>query len=318
MAYHLRDYAKSIFITMSHYFLIGSVVCLVSLSLSETLLGQRNLDRASINHVRLSNRLYVLESNNGNIVAMINKDGRCLLVDSPPAQLYPKYRDKLKSLGTRQITSIINTHWHAESVGFNDQIRESGGMIVAHENTRERMSTEQVLSEVMIPPARDEALPMITLTESMTIYNYDEPIMLLHVPRAHTDSDVIVWFPQSNVMVLGDCFLNGLYPFIDIEGGGSVEGLIRAIEMALLLIDEETKLVPAHGSIGNVDDLQEYLKFLRVIRDKIKKAILTRTKYEDISIVELVAGFEKWKWALVNGEQLKRNFYESLISEKKY
>ncbi len=287
----------------------------IFLFLSSQTIAQGNFNEVSVNEFKLTKNIFMLQGAGGNVGLVLSKDGRALVIDSQYEQMNDKLRAKIKALGGKQIHSIINTHWHSDHTGGNSLFQKTGSIIIAHENARQRMSMEQVREDRIIPPVDDAALPVITFSEGMQLYQYDEPVMLFHVHDAHTDGDVIVWLPQSNVIHLGDCFFHKRFPFIDIESGGTVSGLINAIELVLLLIDEDTQIIPSHGPVANYQDLTGYLKFLTIIRDKINRALSAGIALSDVHTGALIKGYELWAWPLVSAERLKTIFYNSLARE---
>ena len=177
----------------------------------------------------------------------------------------------MRGISDAPVRFVINTHYHGDHVGGNEAVGERGGVIVAHDNIRQRMTTEQVSVFLgrTTPPYPAGALPVVTFNDRVTLHINGESVTAYHVPRGHTDGDSIVHFPDSNVIHMGDLYFNGLYPFIDLDGGGNVDGFIAGADLALKLANEDTKIIAGHGPLGTREDLAGYRAFLASARDRV-------------------------------------------------
>lgn len=234
-----------------------------------------------IRTTKLAENVYMLAGAGGNLGVSVGEDG-VLLIDSEYAQLTEKVTAAIAELSDKPIRFVVNTHWHFDHVGGNESLASAGALIVAHESVRERMSSEQVLGALgrRIPPSPAAALPVITYTEAMTFHWNGDEVRVLHVDPAHTDGDSFVRFRKANVLHVADVFFNGMYPFIDVEAGGSIDGMIKAVDRALELADEDTKIIPGHGPLAGAADLRAYREMLVTARDHIR-ALVEQGKSRD-------------------------------------
>jgi cyclase len=222
----------------------------------------------------LSATVTLVEASGGNVAVSAGEDGVFIIDD----QYKPNIDQLLAAIGTisdRPVRFVINTHYHGDHVGGNEAVGNGGGVIIAHDNIRKRM-TETQFSRFMgteTPPWPGAALPVVTFNDRVTLHLNGEPVTAYHVPRGHTDGDSIIHFPQSNVLHMGDIFFNGLYPYIDLDAGGTVQGLIAAVETGLELADDETKIIPGHGPLSDRAGMQAYHAMLVEIRDRVQALI---------------------------------------------
>lgn len=231
----------------------------------------------------LGDDVHMLTGAGGNLAACVADDG-VLLIDSEYAQLTDKVLDAIKSVTDKPIRIVVNTHWHFDHVGGNERLAKEGALIIAHENVRQRMSVEQVLRGMgrRIPPSPEAALPDITFKDSLTFHWGEEEVRVIHIDPAHTDGDSIVHFRKANVLHLADVYFNGTYPFIDVNAGGSIDGMIKGVDAGLALADDKTKIIPGHGPLSNVAELREYRAMLVTVRDRVKSLREQGKSREDV------------------------------------
>lgn len=170
---------------------------------------------------------------------------------------------------------VINTHWHGDHSEGNENFTKKGSVIVSHENSRQRLTTDQFIELFnMKAPARPfEGLPSVTFMQDMKFHERGETIHVFHVPNAHTDGDAIVHFQTSNVLHTGDVFIRQGLPFVDAPHGGSVAGIVAACERLLAICNDETKIIPGHGAVGKRQDVADYLQMVKAVRDKVAEGI---------------------------------------------
>ncbi len=227
-------------------------------------------------------------------------------------------RETVHQSGATPIRFVINTHWHGDHTGGNENFGEAGAIIVAHDNVRKRMSTEQFSAFFgqTSPPSPDAALPVVTFTDTVTLhFNFnDEEIYIFHVDPAHTDGDSIIWFRNANVVHMGDVFFAGRYPYIDLGSGGSIDGLIGAANRVLASIDPETRIIPGHGPISRIDDLQEYREVLTTVRARVTRHIAQgRSMDETIAARPGAEWDDVWGAGFINPEQFVEFVYASIM-----
>ena len=220
---------------------------------------------------QLGENLTLLSGPGGNVVVLHGADG-LVVVDTFVAPAWPKLEQSLAALGA-PVKFVINTHWHFDHTDNNAPLHAAGATVVAHANTRRRMSEPHHLAvlELDFPPSPASALPQRVFTDRYTLEANGERLELSHVPPAHTDTDVTVRFEHANVMHAGDVFFNGRYPYIDGSTGGRVDGMIAASDRLLSRADTGTKIVPGHGPLATRADLVKYRDMLSTAADRVRK-----------------------------------------------
>ncbi len=266
---------------------------------------------------KVSDKIYMIqEAGSGNIGVYIGKNG-VFMIDDQFADHSEQITALIKTVTDKPISFILNTHWHGDHTGGNKVMNTEDVIVIAHENVRKRMSTEQFNKawNRTTPPSPSAALPEITFTEDMTFYLDEEPIMIFHIHNAHTDGDALVYFPESNVLHMGDTYFQGKYPFIDLSSNGSVHGYVKAVKKGLLLSDEQTKIIPGHLNISNKKELSDYLIMLEEIRDKVAEQIAEGKTLEEVKAATEITktyddlGYGDW---FINATFMRQTFYESL------
>lgn len=241
-----------------------------------------------------NNGTYMLVGKGGNIGLSVGDDG-VLLIDSQFEQLTGKILSAIyNKITDKPVKFVINTHWHQDHTGGNENLVNNGSIVIAHENVRERLSTEQFVDFLNreYKPAPINALPTITYNDSITFYFDDDKIDLYHLPNAHTDGDSIIYFNKRNVIHTGDVYVNGRYPFIDHSSGGSIDGIITGIEKIISIIDNETKIIPGHGLLSNLDELQDYLHMLKDIRQQVETMVKNKYNLEEIIKSDITSDYD--------------------------
>ena len=214
--------------------------------------------------------IYMLTGKGGNIGLSTGKSG-VLLIDDQYAPASGEILAAIADKTSDPVRFVVNTHWHGDHTGGNENMGKAGAVIVAHENVRKTMSKDQFVAvfDMKVPASPEIALPVITFTESMNFHWNDDTIEVMHVAPAHTDGDSVIFFHQANVIHAGDTFFNKMYPFIDVTTGGSINGMIAATEKLLARANDKTKIIPGHGPLADKNDLQAYRDMLVTMQKSI-------------------------------------------------
>ena len=222
----------------------------------------------------LSSTVTMIKGKGGNIAVSSGKDG-VFIIDDQLKPLTDQLLASIAKVSEQPIRFVINTHYHGDHVGGNETLGAAGSVIIAHDNIRKRMTSEQ-FSNFMnstTPAWPKDSLPVVTFNDQVTLHLNGEAVTVTHVPRGHTDGDSIVHFPDSNVLHMGDIFFNGLYPYIDLDGGGSIQGMIAAVELGIGMANAETRIIPGHGPLSDLNGMREYHAFLIKARDNVQALI---------------------------------------------
>ena len=227
--------------------------------------------------------IYMLVGMGGNIGVSVGEDG-VFMIDDQFAPLTDRITAAVAALTDQPIRFVINTHWHGDHTGGNENLGNQGALIVAHDNVYQRMSrdTEIGLFNQVVPAAPKAALPVITFNDNVTFRLNGEEIRVVHYQHSHTDGDSVIHFVNANVIHTGDIWFNGSYPFIDTSSGGSTDGVISSIRTLIDLADDNTRIIPGHGPLSDRQGMQGYLEMLETVRDRMNKLIAEGKSLEDI------------------------------------
>lgn len=237
------------------------------------LAAQQDMQNVQITTISVADDIYMLQGRGGNIGLSVGEDG-AYVIDDQFAPLTDKILAAIAEVSDQPVRFVLNTHWHGDHTGGNENIGKAGAMIVAHENVRKRLNPDEfgdVIGNTKQSPP--DALPVVTFTDAVTFYWNGHKIHVFHVDNAHTDGDVLVHFVDANVVHMGDTFFNGRYPFIDVRSGGGVSGVIVAMERILAVTNSSTKFIPGHGALAGPAEVRAYRDMLIVVRDRIQTMI---------------------------------------------
>ncbi len=258
---------------------------------------------------KVAGNVYMLEGAGGNIGVSIGEDG-IVLIDDQFAPLAPRIREALRSLTDQPIRFILNTHWHNDHTNGN-RVFASDAPIVAQENVRSRLK-EGRTGEHAIPPAPPEALPIITFDHQLSIWLNGEQIRVLHLPHGHTDGDSVIFFSRSNVIHMGDDFFAGHFPFIDLDSGGSVQGLIDNVQAVIDQAPPGVKIIPGHGSLSTLDDLKKYEAMLRETTAIVRAGIAAGKTAQQLEDENALEKYAAWSWDFIPTNRFIETLYRDL------
>lgn len=235
---------------------------------------------------RLAPGIAFLHARGGNVMAFYGPDGK-LLVDDEFTASAAALAAAVDALGPGPIRYVINTHWHGDHTGANALLAARGAITIAHHSARLRMSSDQMIRGRTIPPEPEAMRPLLTYSGDLILHFNGETIRILHPQNAHTDGDSIVHFPHANVLAMGDIFFNRFLPFIDVRAGGSIDGLIFAVNNALAMTDDHTIIIPGHGAVGHRADLIAYRDMLVTLRTGVAAAVAQGRTLDQIKAARL-------------------------------
>jgi glyoxylase-like metal-dependent hydrolase (beta-lactamase superfamily II) len=278
----------------------------------------QDFEAVEIKTEKLAEGVYMLVGRGGNIGVSAGEDS-VFMIDDQYAPLTDKIKAAIAAISDKPIQFVINTHYHGDHVGGNEKLGEAGAVIVAHENVRARLSTEQFMEffERKMPPSPKAALPVITFTRDVTFHLNGDDMRVFHVEHAHTDGDAIIHFERANIVHMGDVYFEGLYPFIDVSAGGSIDGVIAAVERVLEMTDDNTKIIPGHGPLSDKAGLAAYREMLAAIRDRIAGLVAEGKTLDDVMASEPSKDFDDaWGRGFLKPEQFVEIVYTSLLGGK--
>lgn len=254
--------------------MIGKTVSILLLSIASlTTLATTGLaaDKRII-PTAVSEQIYMITGEGGNIGLFIGEDGT-FLIDDQFAPLTEDIVAAIKSIGAGYPKFLINTHYHGDHTGGNEKLGQGGTLIFSHDNVRERLGTGSFIEAFKMKRAAvsQEGLPVVTFSDDISFHLNGDTVHAIHVPNAHTDGDSFIHFKKANVIHAGDFFFNGFYPFIDVDHGGSLNGMIKAVDKVLSLADDNTKIIAGHGLLGNKKQLTDYRQMLEIAYERLRK-----------------------------------------------
>ena len=254
----------------------------------------------------------VLFGQGGNIGLSYGVDGN-VLIDDQFARLTPKILAAVATVDPDPVQFQINTHFHGDHSGGNENMAKAGAIIVAQDNVRTRMSQENMVPGGKVAPSPTVALPIVTFSKDMSIYRNGDRLHIFYAPHAHTDGDAIIHFEKANVVQMGDIFFNGLYPFIDIDSGGNVRGVIAAADRVLAISNDQTRIIPGHGPVASKADLVAYRAYLADVVGKVQGAIKAGKTLAQVQAMKPSASYDaKYGGAFIKPDALVAAIYASL------
>jgi len=279
----------------------------------------RDFSKVEIKVSKVAGNVYMLQGAGGNIGASVGEDG-IVVVDDQYAPLADRIQEALKGITDKPVRFIINTHYHPDHTGGNEYFQKQAP-IIAHDNVRKRLESGGVggnggAIHMDLNPAPKDALPIITFDHDVTVHLNGEDIRALYFPAGHTDGDSIIFFPKSNVVHMGDDFVTYGFPFIDVDAGGSINGMIDGVEKVISQVPADVKIIPGHGPVSTIDDVKAYLGMLKDTRDVVQKAIKDGKTLDQMKQAKLLEPWKKYSGDFVNQNVFLETLYNSLTGQK--
>jgi len=281
---------------------------------------EQDFSKVQIKVTKVAGSVYMLEgADAGNIGASVGDDG-IVIVDDQYAPLAEKIQAALKGITDKPVRFIINTHYHGDHTGGNGYFQKQAP-IIAQDNVRKRLESGGPAGNggsvhFDDKPQPKEALPIITFDHDVTIHLNGEDIRALYFPAGHTDGDSIIFFPKSNVVHMGDDFVTYGFPFIDVEAGGSINGMIDGVEKVIAQVPADVKIIPGHGPVSNLDDVRAYLKMLKETRDVVQTAIHQGKTLDQMKQSKMLDPWKKYSGDFINEDAFLETIYYSLTGQK--
>jgi glyoxylase-like metal-dependent hydrolase (beta-lactamase superfamily II) len=290
-----------------------ALFCLITFALIASS-QDRDFSKVEIKVIPVAGSVYMLQGAGGNIGVSVGEDG-IVIVDDQFAPLAPKIKAALKGISDKPVRFVINTHWHGDHVGGNAQFSNES-TIIAQENVRERMKAGQKLMGNEVKPYPKEALPIITFNDRASVHLNGEDIKAIHFVAGHTDGDAIIYFTKSNVIHMGDDFVTYGFPFVDLESGGSVAGIIDAVEKVMSTAPPDAKIIPGHGPLSTVADMKPFLDMMKETRARVQAAMKQGKTLEQMQKEKILAGYEKWNGDFISTDKWIETIYHDLTDKK--
>ncbi len=297
---------------------IISIFLSLFMALTTLSYGQNQYDKVEIKTIPVGEGIYMLQGAGGNIGISTGDDG-VFMIDDQFSPLTPKILSAISKISDKPIKFMINTHWHYDHTGGNENLGKKGVVIVAHDNVYKRLSTDQfiVAFKKAVPATPKDGLPVVSFNDQVTFHMNGLHIKAYHVKNAHTDGDSIIIFKDKNIIHTGDIFFNGFYPFIDTSSGGSIYGMIEVAASLLTQVDDNTKIIPGHGPLANKQDLQNFhdmlVRVVETITPLTKKGLSLEeaTKRDPLKYLN-----EEWGDGFLNPNAFLSTIYQTIADHK--
>ena len=279
----------------------------------------QDFSKVQIKVSKVAGSVYMLQGAGGNIGASIGDDG-IVIVDDQYAPLADKIQVALKGITDKPVRFIINTHYHGDHTGGNEFFQKQAP-IIAHDNVRKRLEeggqAGNGASLHMEQKAQPKgALPILTFDHDITVHLNGEDIRALHFPAGHTDGDSIIYFPKSNVVHMGDDFVTYGFPFIDVDGGGSIDGMISGVDGAVAQLPADVKIIPGHGPVSTLDDVRAYVRMLKETRAAVRDALDKKMTMEQMKEKKILDPWKKYSGDFISEDAFLETLYNSLTGQK--
>jgi cyclase len=295
------------------------LVVLVGFAACRAVSQDADFSKVQMKVTKVAGNVYLLQGAGGNIGASVGDDG-IVIVDDQYAPLAEKIQAALEGITDKPVRFVINTHYHEDHTGGNAYFQKEGP-IIAQDNVRKRLQEGSdtgngATIHVPHPPAAKAALPIITFDHEVTVHLNGEDIRALHFPAGHTDGDSIIFFPKANVVHMGDDFVTYGFPFIDVNSGGSIDGMIDAVEKVITQLPADVKVIPGHGPLSTLDDVRSYLKMLKETREVVQQSLKQGKTLEQMKQEKILDPWKKYSGEFISEDVFLDTLYNSLTGQK--
>jgi len=278
--------------------------------------AQSRFDAVQIRATQVAANVWMLEGEGGNIGVSVGDDG-VLLIDDQYAPLTEKIVAAVRKITDKPIRFLVNTHWHGDHTGGNENLGKAGVLIVAHDNVRTRLMTDQATLLGKTPASPKVALPLITFNDSVTYHINGDTVVVYKVPASHTDSDAFIRFKNANVVHTGDVFAAYRYPYVDTINGGSMAGIVKALDDLIPTLDDNTKVIPGHGGVSGKKDVIAYRDMIATVSARVQALVKQGKTLEEIKAARPTADFDERWGKLRRGDLFVEFVYYGYASHKK-
>ena len=290
---------------------IFAIICVVFLGGLQAFAQGQDFSKVEMKVEKVAGTVYMLQGAGGNIGASVGDDG-IVIVDDEFLPLAEKIEAALKGITDKPVKVVLNTHWHGDHTGSNQHFGEKAP-IVAQENVRKRLASGGKGRFGETKPAEKGALPIITFENDVSVHLNGEDIHAIHFPHGHTDGDSVIFFKQSNVVHMGDDFFNGgMFPYIDLDSGGSVQGMIAGDEKVLAEIPDDVKIIPGHGPLATKDDLKKFITVLKETSAAVQAEMKKGKTLDQLKQEKVLAKWDSWGQSFIKTDVFIEILYDSL------
>src|SRR3954467_5819076 len=297
--------------------LLGCALAAMSVLGLAAVAQQQDFSKVEIKAQKVADGVYMLSGAGGNIGVSVGDDG-IVIVDDQFAPLAPKIQAALRGITDKPVLFVLNTHYHFDHTGGNQEFTKTGSTIIAHENVRKRLAAGAGTKRFgPQPPAPKDAMPVITFDNQATVHLNGEDIRALHFPNGHTDGDSVIFFPKANVVHMGDDFVTYGFPFVDIENGGSVTGMIAGCEKVLSMVPADAKFIPGHGPLSTADDVRAFVKMLKDTRAMVAASVAKKRTPAEMKQMKILAAWDpKYNGKFISSDDWIDALYDDVTHGK--
>ena len=280
--------------------------------LASPAIGQNSLADVEIRTEQIAPGVAVLFGRGGNIAVGYGDDAT-VMIDDQFALLSEKIETAVTALGATPVKYVVNTHWHGDHTGGNENFGKAGATIFAHDNVRVRMATPQQRGERVIGPSPDPALPVVTYAQGLKFHLNGDTIKLRYLGGGHTDGDSVVFWEEKNIVHMGDLYFNiPGYPFIDANSGGNVFNAMRSLDLVIAMVDDETKVIPGHGEMSNKAELVAYRAMIGEAVSRVSALHAEGVSLDDALAREPLKGIDRGEGGFIDAKAFTRAIWASI------